>query len=556
MISAGFPGLALLTSISMGYAQHAPVPIGTLSPFYRGTQLQGHLPGHGLFEIPDYLTSPDVEVSYRKHTHLTKEVPFADSFSINRFLGGYSADMVKQSGLWDDQLGQASFDYVVRGSDGPLETRPGTIETHLQPYLDAGYSLNQITINIENVPWAIALDSGKTGSFGQRNPPRDLKDWVWTIERFAEDLKALYGPAAIHCFKIGNEYDTRKSFDGSAQEFFDLYSSSHEVLRRLFPESDIAPGEFSRNGRCDNRDVCVYDTQEFVAEAQRRDAPPAYIPRSLHAFQNRPGSMPSETVQRAVDSYARLGKVTPEIHQLGLLAQPFGGFAEFGSDQGPRRAAWEFQVLMGLQERLQPRRVFHWGGFFTFPGSEVRILNGAGFLRLFLDRYLGARLYRLPVSADASNTEVMAIGFETAAGWAIIVSSFSPEPEDGTMMAALDLNELLPGVDLDEWRFIRSTGPANVFAEIRRDLEADSNVKPEFDECPSCTARPQLMSIDPGDARRLVMANWPRYQESIKAGLRWRSFAELPYRLPSEPGTLMLMLELPRNELLVLESPR
>lgn len=66
--------------------------LGTLTPFYRSTQLQGHLIGMGLTDIPDYLLGPDIDLRYKRNPALTKEVSFVDSFTINRFLGGYRED--------------------------------------------------------------------------------------------------------------------------------------------------------------------------------------------------------------------------------------------------------------------------------------------------------------------------------------------------------------------------------------------------------------------------------------------------------------------------------
>lgn len=534
----------------------AAVPIGELTPFYRGMQVQGHVPAHGLMPIPGYLTGAGGDVRYRKNPRLTSEIPFADTFSVNRVLGGYKTEMLKQTGQWDPKLGQASADYVIREADGRLRNRPEIIANHLRPYLEAGYALSDITINLENIPWGIALNGGEAGLFGQRNPPGRMDDWKWAMERLAQDIKDLYGPAAPG-FKIGNEFDTRKSFDGSAEQYLDLYVASYAILRSAFPESRIAPGEFTRDGKCENRDVCVYDTKDFLAQAKRLAAAPSYVPRSLHAFQDRPQAMPSETVQRAVDSYARLGEVAVEIHQFGLLGQPFGAFREFGSDQGSRRAAWEFEVLMGLQERLRPKRVFHWGGFFAFPRSDVALLNGTGFLRLMLDRYLGARTFRLaltPRSADGA--ELAAVGFEKPTGRAIVAASFTAaERDDGSAKATLDLRGFLPpGEDLAGWRFIRFGRTDSVFAAIRRDLQADGNLKPEFDRCPSCTAEPGRIAIDAGQARRLVTAHRSKYERIITDGLRWRPLTELT-SLDVERESRTWRLTLPMNELLILESP-
>jgi hypothetical protein len=377
-----------------------PIELGELTPFYRSMQLQGHILGHALIEIPAYLTASDIDIRYKKNPRLKKEVPFVDSFSINRFLGGYKIQWLKQYNNWDPSLGKTSLDYVVRDGAGQLKNRPETIRSHLQPYLEAGYKLNDITINLENVPWALARSGGDEGLFGQRNPPANLDDWKRTVSHLAGDLKNLYGQYGVPNFKVGNEFNTKKSFNGTAQDYLDLYTSSFKILREHFPSSAIAPGEFTGNGTCQNVDICVYDIKDLLPKTLAAGAVPSYVPRSLHAFQNVKNTMPSTVVQRAVTSYRRLGRVTAEIHQFGLVGQPFGTHREVGNDMSARQAAWQFQVLMGLQEALRPARVFHWGGISGYQRSNVALLNGAGFLRLFLDRYLGARMSRLRVTAE------------------------------------------------------------------------------------------------------------------------------------------------------------
>ena len=56
----------LTTYFPAHLAYGAPVEIGELTPFYRSMQMQGHIPGHGLIEIPAYLTAPDIDIRYRK----------------------------------------------------------------------------------------------------------------------------------------------------------------------------------------------------------------------------------------------------------------------------------------------------------------------------------------------------------------------------------------------------------------------------------------------------------------------------------------------------------
>jgi hypothetical protein len=82
--------LSLCAGLALGRAAPAAGArdLGILGPFYRATQLQGHLIGMGLIEIPAYLTASDIDLKYRAKPGTSREIPFADSFTINRFLGG------------------------------------------------------------------------------------------------------------------------------------------------------------------------------------------------------------------------------------------------------------------------------------------------------------------------------------------------------------------------------------------------------------------------------------------------------------------------------------
>jgi hypothetical protein len=113
--------------------------LGILNPFYRATQLQGQLIGMGLLDIPDYLTGPDIDLKYAAKPGMVREIPFVDSFTIVRFLGGYREDWLRKFGQLDERLGRRSLDYAIRQSDGSLHFRPELIRRRLEPYLAAGY---------------------------------------------------------------------------------------------------------------------------------------------------------------------------------------------------------------------------------------------------------------------------------------------------------------------------------------------------------------------------------------------------------------------------------
>ena len=504
----------------------AEAALGVLTPFYRSTQLQGHLFGMGLTEIPDYLLSSDLAFPYRKKAGWAMEIPFVDTFTINRVMGGYREDWLRKFHKWDDHFGRRSLDYVVRGSGGTLQFRPELLRQRLQPYLDAGYKPSDITLALDNTPWDLATpDDGppQEGPWGRNTPPGNMDEWSTVVRHFAADLKAFLGPAAEQIgFETGVEYDEKVSFDGSAADFFRYYETTDRALHEVLPGAHLNPGEFTGAGTCEpDNPGCVYDTRAFLDFARREHLQVSDVPRSLHALVDRADPWPSATAQRFTESYGRLPGVIEEVHQFGLLFEPFGKGA--GPDPGPMQASWEFQTLARLLQNGAPRRVYHWGGVASV--GRLRFLNGAGFLRLVLDHYLGRSLTMLTThDADAQRpyrAETLAVALTGNGPPALILSSFSPRPEAGTRPVTVDLPSDWPS-SLTRCRTVRSRVDGNVFNTVKQDLAADDNLKPAFADCAQCLGTPMMMAKDFVRARGMLFHKWPSYQAVMQASLRWK----------------------------------
>src|SRR5690242_496992 len=408
-----------------------------------------------------------------------------------------------------------------------LAFRPDLIRRRLEPYLAAGYRPRDITIALENVPWDLATPDGRApemGPWGRRNPPGDIEEWSLVVRQFATHLAAyLGGEASAIQFETGVEYDEKVSFDATADEFFRYYEATDRALHSVLPDAALSPGEFTGLGTCaPNMPHCVSDTGEFLEVAARDHLRIADVPRSLHSFLDKPANLsPSMTAERAIRSYARLPQTVAEVHQFGLLNEPFGNE---GSDTAALRANWEFQVLLRLWEALRPRRVFHWGGFDTV--GRMAFLNGSGFLRLVLDRYIGSRAYlispREEGAAGPGSAELLALGLADGAKSAVIVSSFSSHATDPARPVEVEL----PSGMLDAGRplkSIRYRQSSNVQARIRADLAADNNLRPDFADCALCLATPIQMARDGDRARAMLTRNWENYVEVMKDNLRWRT---------------------------------
>jgi hypothetical protein len=208
--------------------------------------------------------------------------------------------------------------------------------------------------------------------------------------------------------------------------------------------------------------------------------------------------------------------------------------------------------LTGLQESIRPARVFHWGGISGYQASNIALLNGTGFLRLFLDRYLGATMYRLRVkSGNAANTEIGAVAFTLPTMQAMIVGSFSPGTGESRTKVVIEMPN---PADMKGWKYTRLSSTEDVFMAIRRDLAAAGNLKPQFDQCATCTAEPQSMAVNRGEARNMISAQQEKYEQIIKEALKWKPIEGLR-SFDHDPPTGELRLELTQNELLILESP-
>lgn len=567
ILRARSPGsriLGFLLSLCASFAPSGPSQagpardLGILNPFYRATQLQGQLIGMGLLDIPAYLTGPDVDLKYAAKPGMTREIPFVDSFTIVRFLGGYREDWLRNFQQLDEKLGRRSLDYAIRQGDGSLHFRPELIRRRLEPYLGAGYRPQDITIMLQNVPWDLATKDGRPPvmtEWGRSSPPGDLDEWSRLIRQFALDLQTYLGSAASDIrFKTCGECDQKANFDGSATEFFQFYATTDRALHSVLPDAALSPGEFTGNGECTAKfPNCVYDTRDFLDFAAREHLTIADVPRSLHSLLDKPASAwPSAAAERAQRSYARLPPVVAEIHQFGLLDEPFGDYVSYGSDAAALQANWEFQVLLRLWDRLKPRRVFHWGGFDTV--GKMAFLNGSGFLRLVLDRYRGWHGYLLDPQderrsddhSEARSAEVMALGVADGARSAVILSSFSPYPGAPARRVTVQLPPELPFGGARQ-KSIRYRQSRNVHALIRRDLAADGNLRPEFAGCAPCIAAPMRMARDAGRARAMISRNWEHYVEAMKDNLRWQeddpglSRGGTELRVTLEPNELVLI---------------
>jgi hypothetical protein len=488
---------------------------------------------------------------------MSKEIPFVDTFSINRFLGGMRLDWMVNRPYFDPALGQRSLDFAYLDG-GQLIYRPGLIAAHLDRYLDAGYRFSQITINIENVPWDLARGGGLLGEWGNRNPPRSWDEWQQMLRLFSWHLQNLYPESKLSQlrFKLGNEYNTKTSFNGTQQDYFNYYSKSQQILRNWFPNAPIMPGEFAGNSTCANPETCVYDTGQLMTSAARAGWKLDVVPRSLHAFYSlATGRMPSATIQRAVASYAPLGAVRREIHQFGLLGHPGYAGLDLGSDTGARAAAWELQVLVGLIDQLQPARVSHWGG--TWSLGPLTLLTGRGFLRNILDNYLGYELIKLrnTLNYKSATNEVGTYLLYRHGEAILLIANYSDLWQAGTTNVRVNLPSYLTAAQpaLAQSGYIAYNQQSCVHALVRNVLQYYNNLKPYFVNHPNSLATLPQMAIDSAAARQVILSDPGRFEAYSRANLSYRPIAETNrIAVGHDAGGHYVWAQVKHNELLVL----
>ena len=93
---------------------------------------------------------------------------------------------------------------------------------------------------------------------------------------------------------------------------------------------------------------------------------------------------------------------------------------------------------------------------------------------------------------------------------------------------------------------IRYRQSRNVHMQIRHDLAADNNLKPDFAGCALCLAFPVQMARDADRARALLARNWERYVETMKDNLRWKADSGITrdgaqLRVTLEPDELVVI---------------
>jgi len=542
--------------------------LGTQNGFYRYTQLQGHLiqDGLNLYEVPEWWTTGSDFPYLKKNT--AREVFFVDNISITRFLGGYNQDW-KHGGT---QLPSNDLAYV--DDKGKVQYRLELVEQRLRPYLDNGYT--SFIIGIENVPWDLAREPNLTGPYGNASPPRDWNEWHDFVLAVCQELRRVLPPESIEQlkFKIGNEYNQKKSFKGSHEDFLKLYDYSAAAIQKVFPQAGIMPGEIGGGGRHPDNAIDYPDLFQHFVDGQNRtgasEPPPVHVlARSSHSFPHVKDLSPQDRVHASVQTMAEVLDGKPrafssnlrmEHHQFGVLGAPNDPSAQ---QTGVRVASWHFQSIFRLKAASYLDNVWSWDKAerIVFPDAgETHLMNSIGWLYSILDHLQGQRMHLLaafqPVEREA---EVTAAAFAGDDQFTLIIASWTPAdaPVADPYLALIQIPESIIPFPLQDAqaRYLRLDPKDNPFAAIRADLREAGLLNATYANPLQPTARLRDMAADYTDARRLVRENLQSYSGIQQASLRLQPATRETVRVHAAPraGRLDAQVQLKPNDVLVIQ---
>ena len=503
--------------------------IGKLNGFYRHTQLQGHLmqDGLNLYKVPDFWCAGS-DFPYRKKGG-EREVFFVDEISITRFLGGYPQHW-KHNGR---QLPENDLAYL--DARGNVRYRLEKVLERINPYLDNGY--RRFIIGIENIPWALSRDPSKVGPYGATEPPRDWDEWRAFVKAVCEELKRVCPAETQLKFKIGNEYNQKKSFTGSHEDYLKLYDYSAAAIRSVFPLAEIMPGEIGGGSSGPDNAVdypSLYD--HFVSGTNYaglpESSPVSVLARSSHSFPFKKDLSPSERVAFSIASFKKVltgkpqafvDRLSLEYHQFGVLGTRL---SESAYPVDARTASWQFQVLFRSKASGYMDKCWSWDKAERVQQTQTNdthILNGLGWLYMILDNLQGDQTYLLgafqPRGADC---DVTAAAFVNERRVTLILSSWTRDP-DATNGIPVRVNiprAILPfELNLSQSRMVSFTDAENVYSAIRCDLEAAGNLLPLYADHPGALGTIKNMAADYPVARKMVFGVLEKYQRIQQSSL-------------------------------------
>jgi hypothetical protein len=520
--------------------------IGILDGFYRHTQMQGHLVQDGLYlyNVPDFWCTGSDFPYLKKESE--KEVLFVDEFSVTRFLGGYNQD-------WNHSGRQLKTnDMVWLDKNGNVRYRLNLVKGRLQPYIDNGYT--NFIIGIDNV-WDLSRDPEQSGPFGPTAPPRDWQEWYDFIKKVCGAMTCVY-PEEVQQnlkFKIGNEYNQKKSFAGTHEDYLKMYDYSAAAIRSVFPDVEIMPGEIGGGASGPENSVDYPDLFDHLVSGTNYaglpdPSPVSVLARSSHSFPFVRDLSPLERVESSINSFKEVLDGKPaafqeslsfEYHQFGVIGSPL---IQSGSYNGSREASWQFQVMFRSKASGYLDKCWAWGKSEKIAVSqtqETHILNGIGWLYSVLDHLRGDHTY-LPLTMQAEDVDcdVTSVAFVNDSCVTLMLGSWSGsfDATDSIPVRLEIPQSILPfELNLQQAETISSIDAENTYREIRSDLEASDNLKPFFIENQQALGTIPTMASNFGSAKVMIYENMEKYGPVQQQSLTLKPVPEGKFSILSKP---------------------
>lgn len=542
------------TSANLDFAQARNR--GTLTRFYRGTQIQGQgmkNGAQGLVTIPAAWLSPERSFPYLKRP-FAKEVFFADTLSFVRFCGGWNPTV----GVWGENTGVLGVGDLAVETDGTVSNRFELVKERIDPFIEQGYT--DLVFSIDNVPYDMAVK--RDGEpvihlYGQAAGPRSATEWRDFMHGLGDELVRLYPDYAREWrYRVGTEcnggsrFSDTVTFWGSNTEYRAWYEATYEGLSAAFGQTPmVGPGEYSGEitvGADDKLTKDPVDYLDLAVYAQQFLSPLSFVANSSHAIPrfNEAGTLvgvadPNDRVASTVSGFQTwiaaepsLASADKYIFQFGILQSELthdGVNLDAGGEPGGRGAAWTMHCLFELWEQLGFKGIWHWDVADTLTASGMSneyLLKSNGWLYTILDHLAGGTVHSLPVARDDASTSYKPVLVRKGDRTYLLISAFNLSRDAlPARRVVLNIPEgLLPPGSLDQIHasWVSLTEENSVFRTIRNELESQGLLKEGF------IAHPRQLSTAIGmggtSGRTYARQNYDRFAQMETESLTLKNF--------------------------------
>ncbi len=371
-----------------------------LRPFYRNQPVLGPFlqTGQGLVEPPSYLDESDFPYQRRGST---EEVPFADHLSVVRLLGGIGSKANPSRDL----------DLATRNAQGVLEFHQELLEAKLQRYINAGYTPQDMTLVLDNIPWDLTPEP-EDGTYGNEGVPgleggtHDPSEWFWFVERLAQGLKTIFGeePANFFRFRVGTEY----RFAGTEDQYLTHYDYAAAAVHDVLPGAQIGPANAAAvaMSALESGRIAAFEVAEHMLGPNRATGK---FDRRFDFFSAsrylRFGTDVESGVRLFIEGCAELAKRYPELSHVPCEVHEWGRATTRGGGYWPtdEPGAWGTAQLLHQLIRYYEAgmRVWHWdvADRYRSGGALRRLFIGLAMPLSVLDAMVGGE----PWTADAAS---------------------------------------------------------------------------------------------------------------------------------------------------------